>query len=234
MKQRPAFTLMEVMVATTIFTFVGLTMTSVYLAANRNVLQNLRSDKLKSDLSSAMQAISVVMAQATSIVTPNEGSSGYNLVVMSNVESGNSSPCCPMVPASYGAPAPQWHRFCVDTSQRLWYYSGTVGSCGGCPNLTRYSITAAGSDNNCGVAGNGRMLLATNINRAVPAFSRERQPSGSLQKRTANAAHTRLIDNRQTINVFLNTVWNLNNSVNASQAPVDYTLESYFTVMQPR
>ena len=50
MKKRDAFSLMEVLVATMIFSFVALSMISVYYAANRNVLQNFRADKLKADV----------------------------------------------------------------------------------------------------------------------------------------------------------------------------------------
>lgn len=245
MKQRPAFTLMEVLVATMIFSFVGLSMMSVYFAANRNVLQNFRSDKLKSDLSTSMHAISIVMSQATRIVSPGEESSGDNLLVMTNVESGTSNPCCPMVPASYGAPAPAWYRFCVDSSNQLWYYSGMVNTeggaaCGGCPNLTNYKLRADGSAQTCGAPGYNRMLLASHLVRTVPVFSRVSQPppltsADGMVSRKTDVTHTRLIHSKHTINVFLNTVWNAEGShVNDSQTPVDYTLEGFFSVMQPR
>lgn len=241
MKQRSAFTLMEVLVATMIFSFVGLSMMSVYFAANRNVLQNFRSDKLKSDLSTSMHAMSVVLAQATRVVTPTEGSSGYDLLVMTNVESGTSNPCCPMVPTSYGAPAPMWYRFCVDTTaKKLWYYSGTVSTCNGCPNLTNYAISAAGSTQSCGSPGYNRMLLASNLVTTVPTFSRVQQPApltslSGMAVRTTSPTHTRIVNNKHTMSVYLNTVWNAAGShTNDTQTPVNYTLESFFTVMQPR
>lgn len=247
MKQHAGFTLMEVLVSTMIFSFVGLSMISVYYAANRNVLQNFRSDKLKADVATSMRAIGSVMAQATSIVTPTEGGSGFNLVVMSNVESGTSYPCCPMVPTDspYYGPAPKWYRFCVQTTDsakqrgRLWYYSGNVSTCNGCPNTASYSISRSGSTIACGAKGNNRLLLASNIDMAVPIFSRVKQPTtltttAGMLKRTSNTSHTRIVYPRHTINVYLNTKWNINNSENASQNPVDYTLESYFSVLQPR
>ena len=126
MKQRSAFTFMEVLVATMIFSFVALSMTSVYYAANKNVLQNMRADKVKSDVSTSMRAIAVVMAQATRIQTPAVEGESDDLVVMTNVESASTSPCCPMVPTSYGnatALEPRWYRFCVDTNNRLWLFS---------------------------------------------------------------------------------------------------------------
>ena len=239
MKQRSAFTLMEVLVATMIFSFVALSMSSVYYAANKNVLQNIRSDKFKSDVSTSMHAISVVMAQATRIQSPAVDGESDDLVVMTNVESSSTNPCCPMVPTSYGNATdltPRWYRFCVDTSNRLWYYTNTLGTCNGCPNTTGYSFTVNGSyTSTCGSTGNNRMLLATSLNRTVKLFSRKRQPTphnstSGMAKRASNTAHTRIIDNKNTINVFIRTVWN----GNATQTPVDYTLESFFTVMQPR
>ena len=250
MKKRNAFTLMEVLVATMIFSFVALSMVSVYYAANRNVLQNFRSDKLKSDVSTAKRAIANVMAQATNIVLPGEGSSGDNLVVLSNVSS-DASPCCPMAdPATLGAPAPKWHRFCIDGSRRLWYYTGEVSGCGGCPDGALGHVNSLGYNgydvnSTCGVTGPGRILLANRIsnlnssNAFMDAFSRIRQPTdltttSSMTNRKDAPTHTRLVHNDQTINVFLNTVWNSNYADNATQTPVDYTLEAYFTVMQPR
>lgn len=241
MKKRDAFSLMEVLVATMIFSFVALSMISVYYAANRNVLQNFRSDKLKADVAISMRAIGNVMSQATRIETPGNGSSGNTLLVLSNVESG-SNPCCPMVPESYGAPAPQWHKFCVDSNKNLWYYNGPVTSCGNCPNLTNYSIVRTGLSSNCGSAAGSnvtRILLATNIQTYTPVFSRVLQPTTltttvGLLNRTNNSSHTRLVNPQHTVNVYLNTKWNIGNTANALQSPVDYVLEGYFSVLQPR
>ncbi|MBP5287788.1 MAG: type II secretion system protein [Elusimicrobiales bacterium] len=246
-KRHAGFTLMEVLVSTMIFSFVGLSMISVYYAANRNVLQNFRSDKLKADISTSMRAIGSVMAQATSVVTPVNGGSGNDLVVMSNVESGTSSPCCPLVPTGspYYGPTPKWYRFCVQTTDavkqvgKLWYYSGNVSTCNGCPNTSSYSIGRSGSGNVCGSTGNNRMLLATHINTAIPVFSRVKQPTtltttAGMLPRTNNTSHTRLVHPKHTVNVYLNTRWNIDGSENATQNPVDYTLESYFSVLQPR
>lgn len=83
------------------------------------------------------------------------------------------------------------------------------------------------------------MLLATHINTAIPVFSRVKQPTtltttAGMLPRINNTSHTRLVHPQHTVNVYLNTRWNINGSENATQNPVDYTLESYFSVLQPR
>ena len=223
MKRHSAFTLVELIVATMIFSFMSLSMLSIYYAANKHVFQNYRSDKVKADLSTAMRAVGSVLAQSTRIDSPAKYSSGNVLLTAANVESG-SSPCYPMVSSSFdsSAPAPTWHMFCV-TGGNLYYYSGNISysSANACPNPTVTSFSNPGAGVVCGSTGNNMMLLASNITTAQNIFSRE------------ITSVTRLT-NPSTVRVFLNTKWNTNRSVNATQNPVDHTLEGYFTVIEPR
>lgn len=234
MKKRYAFTLVEVLVATMIFTFVSLSMMSVYFAANRHVLQNYRADKLKADLATAMRAITTVAAQATRIDSPAANAETNDLILATNIESG-ATPCYPMVTSTNdaAAPTPTWYRFCWkqyvaprDTNNGdLYFHYGTITGSVACPNSTGAGFTNPGSGFTCG-SGNNAMLLATEVTRTTNLFSRKIHTA-------TDAKPTRLMNN-STVRVYLNSKWNTGGTFNATQNPVDYTLEGYFTVVQPR
>ena len=210
MKQRKAFSLLELTVATVISSFVLVSMASIYTAANKHVLQSYRSDAIKNGVSLSMRAIRNVMAQATRIDLPVDDGTNTRLAVATNVD---PSGCYPIANPSTinGAPTPEWHLFCVDTTNvnnyKLYYHHGLLkGSCA-CPAncvIPNYAATVCGS--------NGGMLLAQYLSLIDPVFSSRH---GSVAGGTG-------------VRVTLHSIWNTGGAVNRTQHPVDYELDGVF------
>lgn len=217
MKKRNAFTLLELSVATAISSFVMISMASIYTAANKHVFQSYRSDAVKGGVSLSMRAMRQVMAQATRIDQPANGSTGTRLAVASNVDA--LTGCHPIATTSFDtdAPAPKWHLFCIDSSNpnnlRLYYHSGNISTSCGCPGPCFFNNPA--NTTACGSAGG--VLLGQYLT-AGSGFSRV---AGSVPGPTA-------------VRASIHSIWNSGGSVSPTQHAVDYSLDGVFSAAYGR
>ncbi|OGS13618.1 MAG: hypothetical protein A2285_05945 [Elusimicrobia bacterium RIFOXYA12_FULL_57_11] len=206
MKNIPGFTLVELLVATMLTAFLGVSLVTIYSTANRHVFQNYRGNTIKSDVSLAMRAIRNVMAQANSIYEPASGNTGARLLVASNMD--QMTNCRPS-----NLIVPKWHLFCTDTSGtniRLFYHSGNIASTCWCPGpCAAPSIPVV----TCSAGFQLAQFLDT-----TDVFSRSSTlshvPSGDLM----------------SLRVQLRSVWTPSGGYAAVQRPVDHRLTTIFSV----
>ncbi len=172
MKTRGAFTLIEVMVAVLIFSYMIASLATIYSTSQRHFFQNYRSDVIKTGVVVAMKALQNTLPTATRIDWPARNARDTVLKFASNVD--QLTGCYPINPALPST----WYLFCLgnDAStpgyQSLYYYNGNVGgssaatacgkaapaifnpnlyyavpNCGGTPGATKlmqYAVPSAG------------------------------------------------------------------------------------------
>ncbi|HNW45453.1 MAG TPA: type II secretion system protein [Elusimicrobiales bacterium] len=214
MKKRMGFTLVELIIASLLASFMAVSLVTIYSTANRHIFQNYRSNKVKADVSLAMRAIRNATAQATRIDAPAAGNTSSELAVISNMDQLTS--CYPI---KSGIPA-AWHYFCAVNSgnNKLYYYTGNYGGSCACPG----SSCAApwpppGGTPNCGVTAGGT-LLATYLD------------STSVFSRSQNSTTIPAVSDAASVGVRLNSTWTPSAGLAISQRPVDYGLQSIFSI----
>lgn len=231
MKKKQAFTLIEMMVALIIFSFMLMSMSSIYITAEKHMFQNYRSDRMRTSLTAAMKFLKTTMAQASRIDSPAFGNNSNILAFASNVDPAG---CYPIDGVAANS---RWHYFCMancpagyigitpgySTPQCLYYHTKAISGGGGCPNgaawdpNSSYPIT-------CGIqtrgAGESVVLLAP--------FIAKPQNSPNLFSRL-----TSVTPERNTVRAALRLWWTPSVSLQNVSRPVDITMETYLTANMP-
>lgn len=130
-KNKSGFTLVELVIAIMIFSFMMISLVTIYATSNRHMFQSYRENVVKSNLNVAMKTIQNALSKATRIDEPSSGSSSNNLKFATNVDS--ITDCRPLVTGV----SVEWHYFCLNvTNKRLYYYKNTISGTVSCPSLT--------------------------------------------------------------------------------------------------
>lgn len=131
MKNRPGFTLAELLIAILIFSLMMISLATIYGTSNRHLFQSYRENVVKSNLNIAMKTIQNAVSKATRIDAPSPGSSSNELKVATNVD--NTTGCYPLIPGKNI----EWHYFYLDTANKMLYHCqdsiSTSGSATPCP-----------------------------------------------------------------------------------------------------
>ncbi|MEW5951736.1 MAG: prepilin-type N-terminal cleavage/methylation domain-containing protein [Elusimicrobia bacterium] len=226
MKKRKAFTLVEMMVALVIFSFMLMSMSSIYITAEKHMFQNYRHDRMRTSLTSAMKFLKTTMAQASRIDSPVFGNNSNILAFASNVDPNG---CYPIDGVAANS---RWHYFCMTncpagytgitpgygTPQCLYYHTQAIAGGGGCPGGAAWNPGGA-YPLTCGIqtrgAGETVTLLmpfvATPPNAPNFLFSR----SGTLERNTVRAA--------------IRLWWTPPVSLQNVSRPLDTTMETYLS-----
>lgn len=224
MKLRPAFTLVELIIAILLFSYMAASLSTVYSTANRHMFQNYRRNAVKSDVALAMRAIQNNLAAATRIDLPARNAQSNVLAFAVNVDQLTACyPVNPAVPAS-------WHYFClaadplIPTSMNLYYHRANLPAgtpCGRAnPSIwgVAYPVPA------CGQNLGGQTV--TQLMRHVVAGGHVRVPPPAngmmFSRRTAEGA-----DFTGAVRVTLRSYWTAaDRGFATSQRDIDFVLDS--------
>lgn len=138
MEKRRGFSLVELMVAVFIFSFMAASMATIYATAHRHMLQNYRANAVKTTMLLGMRAIQNNLSSATRVDSPANGAQGNVLDFATNVD--GVTGCYPVNQGAVAASPPAWHHFCLGNdndmpgSQALFYHTanlpGAAAACG--------------------------------------------------------------------------------------------------------
>ncbi|GAB4031966.1 MAG: hypothetical protein Fur0012_09930 [Elusimicrobiota bacterium] len=153
MKKRQAFSLIELMVAILIFSFMLMSMSSMYVTAEKHMMQNYRYDRLRTSLTAAARFLKNTSAQGTMIYRPTDTLPNSNFNVLAFASNVDYKTGC--YPINSGVEA-RWHYFCMTrcpaqytgtsgfgAPQCLYYHTQQILGGGGCPGGAAWN--AAGS-----------------------------------------------------------------------------------------
>lgn len=221
MKKRPAFSLIELIVATCITGFMALSLVTIYTTANRHMFQNFRSEKVKSDVALGMRAIRNAVGQATRITEPDVNTTGTTLLVTTNID--QLTGCYPIQPLQ----PVTWHYFCTATvadgtpprnNIGLYYQTGDHGGSCSCPPAAGCTAPAP-------------PLAACTSGQRLTAYL----TTASIFSRTFGDIP---LNDSLSVRVRMRSTWTPAGiatgagayGLAATQRPVDYTLDSIFSV----
>lgn len=166
---RRGYTLVEILVALVIFSFMALTLSGVFATANRFFHHQYREDILKTRFVTAMKYIQNKLMVSNEIISPTYGSASNNITFLTNatLNPSNSNQVCRPYPQ---APT-TWHHFCITpcSSENCLYYHSQTISVSNCPEYSAIpSINVT-----CGIT-NPAVFLTDSISSLV--FSRQNLP----------------------------------------------------------
>ncbi|MEF3280174.1 MAG: prepilin-type N-terminal cleavage/methylation domain-containing protein [Elusimicrobiota bacterium] len=213
--KKNGFTLTELLVSIIIFSFMAMTLASVYATANRYFYQQYRQDLYKNKFTLSMKFIKNKLVQATDIDIPTSGSTSNDLLFYTNFVKDFGSPYIGSGCAPTTAISSNWHYFCV-AGTKLYYHTGTLAGVVACPNT-------APTNNNvafipaCGSAGG--VMLSDNI--VLPSAGSYFQRGGNLPP--------------NVVRISLKMSWQTKQSLGGSTAIRTITSEdeSYVSVNRP-
>ena len=157
-KNKKGFTLIELLVSIIIFSFMVVTLSTVYATANRYFFQSYREDLLRNMHTLTFKFIKNKLSQATEIVRPSPNSESNYLAFYTNFQKippgDNTYP-------GYGCAVvgntAWWHYFCVNNNT-MYYYTGSL-TLNTCPNASGIVNWIAGIS--CGAG--SPTVLSSNI-----------------------------------------------------------------------
>jgi prepilin-type N-terminal cleavage/methylation domain-containing protein len=134
-KNKSGFTLTELLIAIIIFSFMMISLATIYATSNRHMFQSYRENVVKSNLNIAMKTIQNAISKATRIDEPSSGASSNSLKVATNVDNNG---CYPLVPGE----DIEWHYFYLDVTKKILYhrYDSISTSAGATPCPTSGDI----------------------------------------------------------------------------------------------
>ncbi len=170
---RKGYSLVEILVALVIFSFMAVALSGVFATANRFFAHQYREDLFKTRFVTAMKFIQNKMMTANEVLIPAPNNlSGY-ITFLSNVAVNPSSTNQICRPAT--ALPSMWHYVCRDNGNRLFYHSGDL-TISNCPTYT--TIWLSNPPTTCG-SGSNPVFLSDNISSLV--FSRQNLPSNVVR-----------------------------------------------------
>jgi len=173
------FTLLELLISLIIFSFMLVTLSTVYATANRYFFQSYREDLLKNNFTLTFKFIKNKLSQATEIARPQVGQETNDLAFYTNLQKippGDTSyPGWGCAPVGNTA---TWHYFCV-SNNTVYYYTGNI-TVNTCPNSSGLPNWIGGIS--CGFG--SPVILSSNIN--IPPgrssyFGRSNLPSNIVR-----------------------------------------------------
>lgn len=132
MKKRVGFTLVELVLAVFIFSYIAASMATIYSTTNRHMFQNYRRNVIKSNVMISMRAIHNNLTVATRLDLPVQGNRGNVLAFATNVDQLTS--CYPLIATDrFGAPVrAAWHYFCLTGANELYYHTANLPAGAAC------------------------------------------------------------------------------------------------------
>jgi len=223
MEKRRGFSLIELMVAVFIFSFMAASMATIYSTAHRHMLQNYRANAVKTTMLLGMRAIQNNLSAATRLDAPLLGAQGNVLDFATNVD--RVTGCYPVNQAAVAVSPPAWHHFCLgnDTAmpgtQALFYHSAPLpwspAPCGqpGAPVWNPVYPVPPGS---CGLNMGGQTVVKLS-QHVVPL------PGQMLFSRRP----AERINDAATVRVRLRSFWDASaRGMGGSQRDVDFSLDT--------
>jgi prepilin-type N-terminal cleavage/methylation domain-containing protein len=163
-KNKNGFTLIELLVSIIIFSFMVVTLSTVYATANRYFFQSYREDLLKNNFTLTFKFIENKLSQATEIVRPGPPGSPIqetdDLAFYTNFQ--KIPPGDNTYPGSGCAVVGNtawWHYFCVNNNT-MYYYTGSL-TLNTCPNASNNIDNGWISSTRCGEG--FTIVLSSNI-----------------------------------------------------------------------
>lgn len=231
MKRRNAFTLVELIIAMLIFSYMGASLATIYGTANRHMFQNYRRNVIKSDAILAMRAIQKGMQSATRIDLPARNNQSNVLAFAVNVD--QNTGCYPVNPAFRAS----WHYYCVGPdpqipgSLNLYHHTAQLPAGTACGTMAPTIWNPAYPVPNCGANIGGQTV--TQLMRHVATGNHPRvppPPNGMIfSRRGAEGA-----DGVGAVRVTLRSYWTAaNRGFATAQRDVDFMLDSLITAPLP-
>ncbi len=221
MAKRKGFTLAELVLAIFIFSFMSMSLATIYATANRHMFQNYRRNIIKTNADFAMKAIQNNLSMATRLDSPPYGGAGNILAFATNVDQLNG--CYPISTGDTAA----WHYFCVTPDATLpavndlYYHTGIIAGGTGCA-VAAPSAWNGPYPNFCGPGGGGTVMLL--MQYVIPLAPPRSQFAFS---RSAADGVTEVPD----VRIMLRSYWNAaNRGFGSSQRDIDFTLDTVLTV----
>lgn len=218
MNKRPAFTLVELLVAIFIFSYIAASMATIYSTTSRHMFQNYRRNTVKSDVLIAMRAVQMGLTAATRLDAPARNTQGNVLAFAENVD--QNTGCFPI---SNAVPQLTWHYFCLAGDNNLYHHSGQVtgngipcGTPGGSTWGAAYPVPGCGMN----IGGQTVTLLMRNVSPA----------NGFLFSRRAADG----IDEAGSVRIRLRSFWSAaGRGFGSSQRDIDFSLDTVVTANIP-
>lgn len=209
MKQRDGFTLMELLVASVIFSFVIAALVTISSTAHRHMFQSHRSNTVKTGVLLGMRAIQNNLSVATRLDVPGVGVQGDILAFAVNAD--QTTGCYPVGPGNVVA-----HYFCI-SNNILYHHAITIAgnSAPACSAMTAPGnpFTAARYPNFCGPGGGGTVTLLTRNVSPLPTLFSRRNGDGVYEM--------------DTVMVRLRSFWSAAGSgVGATARDVDFSMNT--------
>ncbi|HCC48031.1 MAG TPA: hypothetical protein DEQ38_07965 [Elusimicrobia bacterium] len=222
MKKRVGFTLVELVLAVFIFSYIAASMATIYSTTNRHMFQNYRRNVIKGNVMIAMRAIQNNLTVATRLDAPTPGNRGNVLAFATNVD--QLTACYPL---AAGVPA-AWHYFCLANdpliagSRNLYYHTAQLpggSSCGSAaPSFWNgvYPVPTCGA----GIGGQTVTLLMRHVSPSADM--------GSVLFSRVNADGAVGVG---SVRVLLRSFWQASSrGLGAAQRDVDFALDSVITM----
>ncbi|MDD2804586.1 MAG: type II secretion system protein [Elusimicrobiales bacterium] len=219
MKQRNAFTLVELIISVFIFSYIAASLATIYSTTNRHMFQNYRRNVIKTDVLVSMRAIQAGLTQATRLDLPAPGTQNNVLAFAFNVDQNSS--CYPV----NGALTASWHYYCrgadplIAGSWNLYHHTADLPAGTPCGNPAASVWNGVYPVPNCG-ANIGGQTVTLMMRHVSP-------PSGFMFSRRAVDG----VDAVGAVRVTLRSFWSAaGRGFGASQRDVDFSLDSVVTV----
>lgn len=222
MRPRRAFTLVELIIAVFIFSYIAASLATIYSTTNRHMFQNYRRNIIKTDVLVSMRTIQAGLTAATRLDLPAPGAQSNVLAFATNID--QASGCMPI-----NALAPSaWHYFCraadplIPGSWNLYYHTGDAGGGVPCGSANPTIWNGVYPVPNCGanIGGQTVTLMMRHVNPANGFMFSRRAADG--------------VDSSGAVRVTLRSFWSASGrGFGSSQRDIDFTLDSVVTTNVP-
>lgn len=220
MKQRGAFTLVELILAVFLFGYMSASMATIYSTTNRHMFQNYRRNIVKTSTLVSMRAVQNNFAGATRIDSPADGARGNVLAFAVNVDQlTRCYPVNPFLPSS-------WHYFClandplIPGSRTLYYHTAPIAGGNSCASASPTIWNGIYPVPSCG-ANIGGQTVTLLMQHVFPSAM-----GGNLFSRSGSDGAAPV----GAVRVALRSFWRANaRGFGSSQRDVDFTLDTVLT-----
>lgn len=234
MKKRPGFTLAELILAILIFSFMMVSLATIYSTSSRNIFQNYRANMIKTSTGVAMRAVQNNLSVATRLDVPLFGAGGDILAFATNVD--QLSGCYPVGPGSAA-----WHYFCIGpdpsdpTLSDLFYHTAVIPAGTGCaaaaPSIWGgvYPVPPG----QCGKSIVGQTVTIMMQAAAPNPVFFSRRPTETVMVKGVPVV-TQGVAERDVVRIMLHAFWSASGrNFGKTQRDVDFTMDSAIKVNIP-
>jgi prepilin-type N-terminal cleavage/methylation domain-containing protein len=207
MKQRRAFTLVELIISVFIFSYIAASLSTIYSTTNRHMFQNYRRNVIKTDVLVSMRTIQA------------PGTQNNVLAFAFNVDQNSSC-----YPVNVALPA-SWHYFCraadpvIPGSWNLYHHTADLPAGTPCGNPAATVWNGVYPVPNCGANIGGQTVTMLMRHVAPPTgFIFSRRPVDG-------------VDAAGSVRITLRAFWSAaGRGFGSSQRDIDFSLDSVVTV----